>query len=261
MNKAVSDDFIIAFENDHILLYKTTEGKYRLPVYRDFTGLNNLVYLFQIDSHSMYLYTHNDPIAVKRGSLSYQTFNMLFAVLPQWLQFACVTAKHLVNWYLENRYCGYCAALLQHKETERALWCAHCNRVIYPTISPVVIVGIIDGDNLLLTQYADNSFKDYGLVAGYVEIGETFEAAVSREVKEEVGLKVKNIRYFGSQPWGLNHILIAGFFADVDGSNQVQLDNTELSKGKWFSRHELPRELSDISITYEMIEAFRKNIV
>jgi len=111
----------------------------------------------------------------------------------------------------------------------------------------------------LLTTYANNDFKQHGLIARYVEIGETLESAVIREVKEEVGLFVKNIRYFASQHWGENHILIAGFFADLLGEDCIKLDSNELSGAEWYSRHDLPKELSDISITYEMIEAFRNN--
>lgn len=143
--------------------------------------------------------------------------------------------------------------------SERAMVCSECGDIVYPVISPVIIVGVTDHDKLLLTKYANNEFKMHGLIAGYVEIGETLEAAVIREVREEVGLAIKNLRYFGSQPWGLTHILIAGFFAEVDGNSQIHLDEKELSKGIWVSRDELPHELNDISITYEMIEAFRNN--
>lgn len=256
-----SKDWIFVSSNEKILLKKSSVGRYKLPIYSDFEKLNDLIYLFKIGSYKMYLLPNENKIHIAGYDLSYQPFGVVFKIFPQWIQFACNTAKHLSNWYRDNRYCGCCGSSTVFKHSERALYCPICKNVIYPTISPVIIVGVIDKDRLLLTKYAHANFKKYGLIAGYVEIGETLEATVKREVYEEVGLKIENIRYFGSQPWGENHILIAGFFADLKGSNYIQLDYEEVSTGKWFYRHELPRELNDTSITYEMIEAFRNNRV
>lgn len=256
-----SKDWIFVSSDKKILLKKSFAGRYEVPIYSDFENLNDLIYLFKIGSHKMYLCPNEKKIHITEYNFSYQPFGIVFKVFPQWIQFACNTAMHLSNWYKDNCYCGRCGSSTVSKHSERALCCPICKNVIYPTISPVIIVGIIDKDRLLLTKYAHADFKQYGLIAGYVEIGETLEVAVKREVFEEVGLKVENIRYFGSQPWGENHILISGFFADLKGGSHIQLDYKELSIGKWFYRHELPRELNDISITYEMIEAFRNNKV
>lgn len=254
-----SHDWIFVFVDDKILLKESSDGRYKLPIYSDFYESRNLIYLFKIGSYKMYLYTNENKIQNTDCIFLYQPFGIIFKIFPQWIQFACNTAKHLSNWYRENRYCGRCGSLTALKKAERALYCPRCKNVIYPTISPVIIVGVIDRDKLLLTKYAHADFKKYGLIAGYVEIGETLEVTLKREVYEEVGLQVENIRYFGSQPWGENHILIAGFFADLKGNNHIQLDYGELSTGKWFYRDELPRELNSTSITYEMIEAFRNN--
>jgi len=255
------NDWIFISSDEKILLKETSAGRYKLPIYSEFEKLNNLIYLFKIGSHRMYVLPTGNKIHITRYDFSYQPFRVVFQIFPQWIQFACNTAKHLSNWYRDNCYCGRCGSSTVFKHSERALYCPKCKNVIYPTISPVIIVGVIDKDKLLLTKYAHGDFKKYGLIAGYVEIGETLEVAVKREIYEEVGLKVENIRYFGSQPWGENHILISGFFADLKGSNHIQLDYEELSTGKWFYKHELPKELSDTSITYEMIEAFRNNKV
>lgn len=253
------NDWIFIFSNEKILLKKSSVGKYELPIYSDFKCLSNLIYLFKINTHNMYLFPSENELSIIESSFSYQPFKAIFKIFPQWIQFACNTAKHLSKWYSNNYYCGHCGSATVSKHSERALYCPKCKNIIYPTITPVVIVGVIDKDKLLLTKYAHADYKKYGLIAGYVEIGETLEAAIKREVGEEVGLKIKNIRYFGSQPWGETHILITGFFADLKGDNHIQLDYKELSVGRWFCRHELPRELNNTSITYEMIEAFRNN--
>ena len=118
---------------------------------------------------------------------------------PQHRLFAAITAYQLANWYRDNRYCGTCGSRTVHSETERAVKCTSCGRTIYPRIIPAVIVGVINDDKILLTKYAGRDVPFYALIAGFTEIGETFEETVQREVMEEAGIRVKNIRYYKSQ--------------------------------------------------------------
>jgi NAD+ diphosphatase len=135
--------------------------------------------------------------------------------------------------------------------------CPDCGQVEYPKISPAVIVGVTDGDRLLLTKYAGRSFTRYALIAGFTEIGETIEETVQREVMEEVGLKVKNIRYYRSQPWSFSDTLLMGFFADLDGEDRIRLDEEELSVAEWHTRGTIPGD-DGISLTREMMRVFNE---
>ena len=124
-------------------------------------------------------------------------------------------------------------------------------------ISPAVIVAITNGDSILLSKYADREYKKYALIAGFTEVGETVEETIQREVMEEVGLNVKNIRYYKSQPWSFTGSLLLGFFCDVDGDDTIHMDSNELSIAKWVKREEISDLDSDISLTNEMITQFR----
>ena len=250
-------DIVIIFQEEHILLHKQT-GEKALIKFEEFDDMNNLIYLFKIDNLNFFI-TFQTPVITKGHDVEWYMLNIIYSIFPIWLQYAYITAIHLYNWYRMNKYCSCCSHLMMRKIEERALTCSHCNNIVYPIISPVVIVGVINKNSLLMTKYADNSFKKYGLIAGYVEFGETLEAAACREVKEEVGLEITNIKYFGSQPWGASHILIAGFFAEIKGNPNITLDEKELSEAKWFNKDEIPLELSDISITFEMINYFLNN--
>ena len=150
---------------------------------------------------------------------------------------------------------------MQAHGAERAMRCPSCGRLSYPQICPSVIVGITNGSRILLTKYTPghSSFRKYALVAGYAEIGESLEDTVRREVMEEVGLRVRNIRYYKSQPWSFSGALLAGFFCETDGCVRITMDQDELSAAEWFERDNLPVERSEagISLTGEMIEAFR----
>ena len=146
-----------------------------------------------------------------------------------------------------------------HSKRERAYECETCGLTEYPKISPAVIVAIMDGDKLLMTKYAYGEYKKYALVAGFVEIGESFEETVKREVLEEVGLKVKNIRYYKSQPWSFSDSIMIGFFADLDGDNTIIIQEEELEEAVWMRREEIPEAERNISIGQEMIEAFRNH--
>lgn len=170
--------------------------------------------------------------------------------------FAVLTAWHIYNWYRANRFCGCCGQKTVHDGKERMMRCESCGNMIFPRIAPAVIIGLIHGDKLMLSTYAGREYKRYGLLAGFIEIGETAEEAVAREVMEEVGLKVKNIRYYKSQPWGIAGNLSLGYFCDLDGDDTVHLDEEELASAEWFHRDALPAEDDGISLTREMIRIF-----
>ena len=170
--------------------------------------------------------------------------------------FALMTAWHIYSWYRVNRYCGACGEMTVHDDKERMMRCKSCGNMIFPRIAPAVIIGLTHGDKLMLSTYANRNFKRYGLLAGFIEIGETAEEAVAREVMEEVGLKVKNIRYYKSQPWGVAGNLSIGYFCDLDGEDVVRLDEEELASAEWFERAALPAEDDGISLTREMIRIF-----
>jgi len=146
---------------------------------------------------------------------------------------------------------------MEDSAEERARCCPNCGQTVYPKISPAVIVAVTDGDRLLLTRYANRPFKSYALVAGFNEVGESIEDTVRREVMEETGLHVGNLRFYRSQPWVFTDSLLMGFFADLQGDDRIRLQESELAEAGWFCRSELPTDHSEISLTGEMIERFR----
>ena len=145
-----------------------------------------------------------------------------------------------------------------HSTEERMMQCPECGLMEYPKISPAVIIGLIHENKILMSKYAGRAYKNYALLAGFSEIGESVEETVHREVMEEVGLKVKNLRYYKSQPWSFSGSLLAGFYCDVDGDPSITLDREELSVAEWFDRDSLPETPNLISLTGEMIECFRQ---
>lgn len=141
--------------------------------------------------------------------------------------------------------------------TVRALKCPSCGHLIYPRIVPAVIVGVKNDDKLLLTKYR-KGFTPFALIAGFTEIGETLEETVSREVMEEAGLRVKNIQYYKSQPWGVVDDLLAGFYCEVDGDTDIHMDASELKLAEWKTRDEIELQPNDFSLTNEMMREFKE---
>ncbi len=169
-----------------------------------------------------------------------------------------IVAYHLMNWYSQNKYCGKCGSKTIEKPDERAIICPDCNTTVFPKISPAIIVAIVSNNKILLAH--NSSFKEnwFSLIAGYADIGESLEETVIREVKEEVGLDVKNIRYYKSQPWPFSGSMMIGFFAEADERQTIVPDNKEITSAAWFNRGELPNHPPDISIAGEMIDKFEK---
>ena len=127
-------------------------------------------------------------------------------------------------------------------------------------IGTAVIVGVINGDKLLLTKYR-TGFKYNALIAGFTEIGETVEETVKREVMEEAGIKVNNIRYYKSQPWGSANDILLGFFCDVKGNDEISMDTNELKYADWVQRDEIILQPGEFSLTNEMMKLFKENKV
>ncbi len=170
--------------------------------------------------------------------------------------YAAMTAWHLFVWYRNNRFCGNCGGKTLHDAQERMVRCPACGNMIFPRIAPAVITAVTDGDRILLTKYAGRGYTHYALIAGYTEIGETMEQTVQREVLEEVGLRVKNIRYYKSQPWGVDGNVLMGFYCDLDGDDTIHVDQRELELAEWHYRDTLPIQDDGISLTREMIRVF-----
>ena len=220
-----------------------------------------LIYLFHIDE-AVFFFMRRDKLPGDASSrFSEAPMGSFRSYTDKWLGFAGITACHLAGWYERHRMCGKCGGNTKHSEKERMLECPVCGAIYYPGISPAVIVGVTSGSRLLLSRYANRPVVNFALIAGFCEIGESVEDTVRREVMEEVGINVKNIRFYKSQPWGFSSSLLMGFYCDLDGSDAITLDQNELSSAEWFDRSDIAVTDTSISLTSEMIETFRLGAV
>ena len=145
----------------------------------------------------------------------------------------------LAEFYRSHRWCGYCGHEMHHSKTEWACLCHHCRQRYYPQIAPCMIVAIRRGEEILLAQHTRHRNGIYTVLAGFTEVGETMEQTVAREVMEECGIRVKNVRYVASQPWPFPQSLMMAFMADYD-SGDIQIDPKELLDAGWYRYDALP---------------------
>lgn len=251
----VAEDWLLVYKNGDVLCQLDGENIHYLKVGDVSQKEMDITYLFTISDERFFL-LKNELEQIPKGYTweKQQTFRN---AKPQYLGFAGVTGMQLDGWYKDNRFCGRCGKRMTPDHKERMMRC-ECGNLVFPKICPGVIVAITDGDRLLLTKYARRGKVNYSLVAGFTEIGETLEETVEREVMEEVGLHVKNIRYYKCQPWSFSSTLLCGFFCEVDGDKHITLDTEELALGEWFDRDNLPVEDDGVSLTREMIGVFAR---
>lgn len=269
-------DFVIRYDGAKTLLKKVaTSGQegasavgYAIPRVGELLALEGKTladfeghYLFSIDDTAFFL---DDSIEAKpadtvatpegyefMGSRTFRTMNPVERM-------GGATAVHIAHWESLNKFCGKCGNVTIRGDHERSIVCPKCGNVVYPRISPVVIVAVRNGDKLLMAHNIDNPNPRLFLISGFVEVGESLEQAVHREVMEEAGLRVKNIRYFGSQPWPFSDSMIAGFTAELDGDDTIRMQQEELSEAMWVSREDIPEYETDVSISCCLIENFRR---
>ncbi|MBO4457098.1 MAG: NAD(+) diphosphatase [Butyrivibrio sp.] len=263
---------ILVFSKEKNLLGNLNEDTKEIsfPRYKDFSGLEKekLTYLFTIDGEEFFLLLTDAEdkslLSLNASAVSSYEFNIFRTYrnsyfYPKTYVYAAFTAYQLAEWYMVTKFCGRCGAENKHSTKERAMICPKCGNIIYPRINPAVIIGVIDKEagKLLLTKYK-TGYGHNALVAGFTEIGETLEETVSREVMEEVGLTVTNIRYYKSQPWGIASDILVGFFCDVTGKREITMDQGELRFASWLSPEDVELQPLEYSLTNEMMKMFKE---
>lgn len=249
------EDLVFVTDGNRVLM----KDGVRFPQVRDLGMELPYRYLFSVDETGFFLLREPGAYPTEWEMVEVRSLRSN-ANVEKHLVFAAMTAKHLADWYRDSQFCGRCGGRMTHSETERAMCCPACGNTVYPRIMPAVIVGVINGDQLLLTQYRVG-YRHNALIAGFTEIGETAEQTVAREVMEEAGLHVKNIRYYKSQPWGLANDLLLGFYCDVDGDTTIRMDAGELRYAQWVSREEIVLQPEEFSLTNEMMMMFQNGSI
>lgn len=262
-----NDDIAVCIRSNEVLLMRGEDGTFTLPRVGQIAEYCDK-WEYWLSEPYRYVFTMQDKRyflwlgasgEMEHDSFTYTPVATFRDPKIKDLCFAVMTAWHLYCWYRDNRFCGRCSTPTVHDSKERMMRCPSCGNMIFPRIAPAAIIALTNGDKLMLSKYANRAYTRYGLLAGFIEIGETAEEAVAREVMEEVGLKVKNVRYYKSQPWGIAGNLSVGYFCDLDGDNdKVTLDENELSSAEWFPRSEIPYQDEGISLTGEMIRIFQE---
>lgn len=176
--------------------------------------------------------------------------------LPEGLLTQAIKSYFILRWEKNHQYCGGCGRHTTHQKPNFERFCVHCNLSFFPRISPCIIVRINKGEELLMSRSYHFQAGVFGLIAGFIEPGETAEEAVHREVMEETGIKIKNLKYFASQPWPFPDALMLGFTAEYE-SGKLQIDHQELEIAGWYHYQHLPgRPANPRSLASHLIKDF-----
>jgi NAD+ diphosphatase len=191
--------------------------------------------------------------AAMPAGLEYSGVRELFGRIPEVDLAIAAFAVRMIDFDRTTKFCGRCGAATRQLRTERSKTCTACNLITYPRLSPAIIVLVVRDDQVLLARSPRFPPGMFGLIAGFIEPGENLEDAVRREVKEETGIAIKNIRYFGSEPWPFPNSLMIGFIADFAGGELI-LDPAEIEEAFWFDREHMPLVPERLSISRALID-------
>ena len=253
-HQLTKEDIALFYDKDGRLLIKEEDGQIVFTHGADALE-KDCIYLFSLDDTRFFLVLNTSDF--QKDGFQYKTIREVRDLCSGKEVFAAFTAYHLWRWYADNRYCGRCAEKLFPGDKERSLVCPKCSNTIYPRINPAVIVGVTKGDSLLITRYK-KGYAHNALVAGFTEIGETLEETVAREVMEETGIRVNNIRYYKSQPWGMAQDILVGYFCDAAGDDEIRMDRDELKYAEWVRREDIILQPNNLSLTNEMMRVFKE---
>lgn len=248
---STDDSYYLIFNNQRELFL--TEDKKIPLVNHSFLSNFNVKFILYIGTYKK----HDCFVVNVDNGDDYYQLRHLYDIDKDIYQIA--TRGVLINdWYQLNQYCGKCGTKTIIKENSMSLICPKCGTTFHGKIQPAVIVAIHDGNKLLMARHRYNTAVRYALIAGFAEMGESIEETVRREVKEEVGINIKNIQYMGSQPWPFPNSLMFAFKAEYD-SGEIKTDDDEILEVKWFTKDEIEIIGNDISIYSLLINDFLKN--
>ena len=248
--------YYFVFCKDELLLEQKPDGSFTIPLCEEpptemkpwITALN----ISPLDDIEVKTYSIDSPPS-STSKLTPCPLRQSYYKLPFDLYLKAGKCAELLYWDKNTRFCGVCGGPMR-LHTDISKRCEHCGKEVWPQVAPAIIVRITRGDDEVLMARARNFRGDfYGLIAGFVETGETLEEAVVREVHEETGLEVTNIRYFASQPWPYPSGLMVGFTADYAGG-QIHVQREELMNVAWFHRDHLPKLPEKLSIARRLID-------
>ncbi len=258
-NKEIEDNDYVLHYNENSLLLKCIDEHFEIPRKSDLSDISantRTIFLFTLNDIPCFLLF--DKPKIETAQLVYTEISSFRTIKQREIAWVSIIGFQLKCWYDSNCYCCKCGSGTRPKTDERAIVCPQCGTMVFPKISPAVIMAVVCKDRILLARGSNFTGSWFSLLAGYVDAGETLEETVIREVKEEVGLDVKNIRYYKSQPWPPSSSMMIGFVAEADDTQPIIIDDKEIVEAAWFTRGKLPQHSSTISIAGEMIEQFEE---
>jgi NAD+ diphosphatase len=250
--------YYFVFCKDDLMLERTGEDSYTIPLQEEppteikpWTTILNITPLNNIEVKA---YSIDMPPTSENNSQHFEMcpLRQSYYKLPHPLYLKAGKCAELLYWDRNTKFCGVCGGQM-HFHTDISKRCEMCGKEVWPQLATAVIVLIRRGDEVLLARGRNFRSEFYGLIAGFVETGETLEEAVKREVMEETGLTIKNIQYFDSQPWPYPSGLMVGFTADYE-SGEIHVQREELTKAGWFNRTNLPKLPEKLSIARRLID-------
>ena len=247
-----------AIQGDKVLIQQEPSAS-TIPRVVDFAEFGLAVlrqhYLGRLDGCHCYAVEVAEEVAAPDGMM-FEGLRQIYGRIDEYLFALAGRALQIIDWDRTNQFCGRCGSETRTHSIERAKECPKCGLLHFPRLAPAIIVLVRRGREMLLARGRRFTTAMYSTLAGFVEPGETLEEALMREVKEESGITVKDIRYFGSQPWPFPHSLMIGFTANY-ASGQVTLNDSENIDVGWFTAENLPSQLpSEMSIARKLIDSF-----
>jgi NAD+ diphosphatase len=257
--KADGDLWFIIHEEK--LAVRQNEDAYSIPRLSDVKHIQELLagaqYFGRKDESPCFLAELPDAGVLADG-FEFRGIFELLGLLEDELLLVAGCAAQLIRWGRNHKYCGQCGRPTEDNADERAKTCPDCGLSCYPRLSPAVIVAVVKNEKILLATSPRFRSNFWSVLAGFVEPGETLEECVVREVHEEVGITVKNVRYFDSQPWPFPDSLMLGFTAEY-AEGEIKTDGAEIAEAEWFAADNLPNIPPRVSIARRLIDWFVEN--